>query len=107
MAVYHKSLVNRFSTFQRDTQLMMVGNELNRAELRSGNANQKLLHLGLALELIDLAIADRSKWSGRYKELCRAREMISRVWAGVDSDIKIIVRNLLKMSPATAELVGK
>lgn len=85
----------------------MIGNELNRAAARRGNAEQKKLHLNLALELIDFTIADRSKWGGSYKELCRAREMIGRIWAGVDSDLAIITNNLLKLLPATAELAGK
>lgn len=104
MGIYHKSLAGRFSTFPRATQIMMIGNELNRADSRKDKVDQRIMHLSLALELFDFALTDRNQWSGKFKELCRAREMVARLWAGVDSDINAVVRTLLKLSPATATL---
>lgn len=104
MALYHKSLVNRFHSFTREQQIMMVCNELNRAMKRAGHRNEEQMHLTLALELMDFVIADYEQWSGKYREVCRAREMIARNWAGVDSNIEAIVRSLLYLSPDTARL---
>ncbi|NQU26733.1 MAG: hypothetical protein HQ528_00440 [Candidatus Marinimicrobia bacterium] len=106
MGLYYKSLVSRFSSFPRHQQLLLVCNELNRAISRSEHWEQQRLHLGLALELIDFILADRKQWTGKYKEICRAREMIARGWNGVDLDLNSLVRNLMLLTPESAGVNG-
>lgn len=104
MGLYHKSLVNRFDGFPRDKQIMMVCNELNRSSLRSKHEEQRRLHLSLALELIDFILADRNQWLGKFKEICRAREMIAQKWNGAESDLNSLVQNLMLLTPESARL---
>ncbi len=76
MPVWHKNLRGRFHTFPQYQQIIMVANELNRAQnmitvpLEYHNALER------ALELTDFLSADE-RWKPKLKELRRAREIMA------------------------------
>lgn len=69
-------------------QLGNIGSEIGRANRakRAGNEARMWSAMERALELIDLTVADQ-RWSGRRKEILRARELICDYLVG-DNDYR-------------------
>ncbi len=76
MAIYHKELAaGRWLELSLPEQLANIGSEVHRSinwflkkDDRFQNAFER------ALELFDLTLEDK-RWIGRYKEICRSREI--------------------------------
>ncbi len=109
MSYWHKNLKERFSTFPFYQQILMIGNELNRAKNFCGK-NQSEVHFALerALELMDFA----SKPSLRFqqlRELRRAREVVAELYSKEDAskrEIERILRVLLQMHPKAFQTIA-
>ncbi|MDO9548806.1 MAG: hypothetical protein Q7J65_07595 [Candidatus Marinimicrobia bacterium] len=98
MPVYHKTLLDRFGTFPQAQQILMICNELNRAESQVERFDYYQHHIILAMELMDFLIRDK-KWQPKYKEILRAREMLGQYYLSSDKDLKNYTDNLIKLSP--------
>ena len=66
-------------------QLGNIGSEISRA-IKWRGRDEKLYMAAIerALELFDLTLDD-TRWRGRFKEICRARELLCRIVLGEDS----------------------
>ncbi|MBM4122339.1 MAG: hypothetical protein FJ249_07090 [Nitrospira sp.] len=83
MASQHASLaVGRWQTLSVVEQLANVGSEVGRMRRWQGKDAQLYEHAFVrALELLDLTIGDQ-RWTGRRKELTRARELLCDAMQG-------------------------
>ncbi len=102
MAIWHTSLVDRFPGFPKHQQLLMVCNELRRANAQQKRPDYYKKHLELALELMDFLIDDRKQWSYAYRELMRAREVLAEYYISAPNSTDSLVRTLISLTPDTA-----
>jgi len=80
--VHHKKLtLEKWSKYTRGQQVLMIGNELNRAtNLLKNNMIPEVKNCyERAMELTDLTSAD-IKWKGHLKELRRFREVLAELY---------------------------
>jgi len=91
MKIWHKHLQERFSTFPSHQQIIMVANELNRANHHEHNVVEYKACLERALELLDFTIDDKDKWGGKYRELLRARRYLASIYNQPDTFIETSV----------------
>jgi len=98
MPIYHKTLLDRFSTFPQAQQILMICNELNRAGTQVERFDYYQHHIILAMEMLDFLIRDQ-KWAPKYREILRAREMLGQYYLSSDKDLKKYTDNLIKLSP--------
>jgi len=98
MPVYHKTLVDRFKTFPRAQQILMVCNELNRAMNQAEQFDYYQHHITLAMELMDFLIRDK-KWQTGYKEILRARELLGQYYFSTDLNLGKFTDNFIRLSP--------
>jgi len=98
MPVWHKSLKDRFSTFPKYQQLLMIANELNRADNMRAVANEYKHALERALELMDFLSYDK-RWTHQRRELRRAREWTAMLYADPHpQSTKLLQRCLIQLS---------
>lgn len=73
----------RWFKFSLAEQMGNIGSEVGRAIAWRKKEKLQLSEKALerALELFDLTLAD-GRWAGRYKEICRAREVVCDALAG-------------------------
>ena len=86
--IHHKNLtLEKWSKYTRGQQVLMIGNELNRAtNLLKNNMMPEVKNCyERAMELTDLTSAD-IKWKGRLKELRRFREVLAELYSKQDGD---------------------
>ncbi|MBN1466112.1 hypothetical protein JXA02_10140 [candidate division KSB1 bacterium] len=76
MPIWHKTLKERFSSLPTHQQVLMVANELNRAQNMIQTPLEYKNALERALELTDFISAD-PRWAKRLREIRRAREMMA------------------------------
>ena len=107
MPVRHKSLSHRFHTFSKSQQLLMVCNELNRAESQRKHPGYYKKHIELALELMDFLIDDYAKWEYSYKELLRAREVMAEYYIAQPKSTRSLVDNLIKLCPEAYRMLSR
>ena len=79
MTRWHVNLAARFADFPKHQQLLMVANELNRAEHLRTNPREYRKALERAMELIDLLSSD-DRWRPALGELRRGREMMAQLY---------------------------
>ncbi len=79
MAVWHRTLAERFDRFPQPQQLLMVINELNRSGNLLDHPQEYRNALERALELLDLLCRD-ARWRPALRELRRAREKIAEYY---------------------------
>lgn len=104
MPIYHPSLVQRFVNFPPEQQLLMIGNELNRATNQHERPDYYHKHLVLAMELMDLCIRD-PKWQLKLRELLRARELMGKYYLSGSQNLQQFTDNLIKLSPQAYRLL--
>jgi hypothetical protein len=110
MGIYHKSLSGeKWNSLDISHQILNISAELNRARNRlSDNYEHTRLSLERALELIDLTIGDRIKWSkGRLRELLRFRDVVAEYYARESRSpdaLKDLLGVLLRMHRSTAHV---
>ncbi len=110
MTLWHKNLESRFSALPSHQQIIMVANELNRANHHQHNLPEYKASLERALELMDFIIDDKIKWGRKYRELLRARRFLACQYlnAEIFSETSLLQRTLIQLDPvASSMLIGK
>ena len=101
MTRWHVGMTPRFYGFSKHQQLLMVANELNRAEHLKTTPREYRNALERAMELIDLLSADH-RWWPALRELRRGREMMAQFYASpAPASTQVLQRTLLQLD-ATA-----
>ncbi len=106
--IWHKNLEHRFAEFPSYQQIIMVTNELNRANHLSHDLTEYKCCLERALELLDFIIDDREKWQSKYRELLRARRYLAQRYlqSNIFEDTSIIQRTLHQLDPEASRLLN-
>jgi hypothetical protein len=100
MTRWHKTLPERFGSFPKHQTILMVANELNRANNLLTNPGEYRNCLERALELLDLFSTDK-RWRSALRELRRAREVIARIYStSAPVELNKLVRALIQLEPA-------
>ena len=89
--IYHQSLnLEKWSSFSKMQQVLMVANELNRAQnwISKNENNESNLAYERAFELIYLTVADQ-KWKSSRKEWLRLKETIGELYTQTKKDIHL------------------
>ena len=105
--LWHPGLEKRWPDMPVFQQILMICNELNRAEnLRRDPAEYKNA-LERALELMDFSVDDM-RMRSRLREFLRARELVAALYAGqpVQSSLATIQRGLVQLSAEAWRVVG-
>jgi hypothetical protein len=76
MTKWHQNLETRFASFPQEQQLLMVANELNRANHQLNHPPEYRRALERGMELLDLLCRD-PRWKRALAELRRAREVMA------------------------------
>ena len=99
MTIWHNSLEQRFSAFPIHQQILMVCNELNRAEnLRDDSVEYKRC-MERSLELLDYFMVDKK--GHLLRESLRIRDIIAEAYISTPKNTRKIQSILLQMNPAT------
>jgi hypothetical protein len=102
----HASLTaERWAEFDRDRQLLMIANEMNRASRLFGPSDRQRLAntYERVLRLADLTVEVQRSRSLR-RELLRWRELAGRVYLEADEDLHLaLFRVLLQLTPEGAK----
>jgi hypothetical protein len=97
MTKWHRSLEDRFALFPQEQQLLMVANELNRANHQLNHPHEYRRALERGLELLDLLCRDH-RWKKSLPELRRAREvMASHFCQLAPSDVSVLQKALIAL----------
>ena len=98
MTIWHKSLSSRWQDFTRSQQILMVCNELNRADNNQNYPKEYSNCPERALELCDLC-SESDQWKDRrLYEMRRARRVIAEVYnSKLLSNTKPIMNVLLSL----------
>ena len=101
--VFHKNMtIEKWSSFPRMQQLLMIANELNRAQnaLEKGDTENAIHAWERAFELTDLTVEDKK--NGRLlRELIRFREMMGENFISHDAFLnKALMNGLIQLDPA-------
>ncbi|HNW59859.1 MAG TPA: hypothetical protein PKI62_09305 [bacterium] len=100
MSRWHKTLADRFGSFPKHQQLLMVANELNRASHQLDDAREYSNCLERALELLDL-LSGENHWRPALRELRRARQLIAQCYIGPQPvEVQALMRTLIQLDPA-------
>jgi hypothetical protein len=106
----HTSLSpERWSSFTLDQQILMIGNEMNRASrlIKRGERPGLLLAYERVLRLVDLTVEVQLRLNLR-RELLRWRDLIAELYIGPDLDSAqhaAAFRALLQLTPAAARQI--
>jgi len=99
----HQNLTEeKWSSYSRGQQILMIANELNRAKNLIANKRYKASDLCYerAFELTDLTSSD-PKWRGKLKELRRFRELLAELYISEHKDEQkndLLYKGLLRLS---------
>ncbi len=107
MTLWHKNLEARFSDLPSHQQIIMVANELNRANHQQHNTSEYKASLERAMELMDFIIDDKTKWGRKYRELLRARQYLASLYinAGTFNETTLLQRTLIQMDPVATSMI--
>ena len=86
-------------------QLLMVANELNRAQNLINDPQEYKNCLERALELMDLFLADKS--GSLLRETLRLRDIIAKSYIGEPDEVATIKNALLQMNPTAWTMLIK
>jgi hypothetical protein len=105
--IWHSSLEKRWQTFSEHRQILMICNELNRAENLRKDPKEYTNGLERALELMDFSIDD-IRIRPRLKEFLRARHLIAAMYIGepCPSSLASIQRGLIQLSAGAWACMG-
>ena len=105
MTKWHRSLEDRFATFPQEQQLLMVANELNRANNQLNHPREYSRALERGLELLDLLCRD-PRWKKALPELRRAREvMASHFYQSEPTDVSVLQKALIALHAGSWKMV--
>jgi hypothetical protein len=97
--IWHPSLQSRWLTFPEHRQILMICNELNRADSLQSDPKEYRNALERALELMDFTIDDR-RTRIRLREFLRARLMMAELYAAAEPhSTKTLQRTLIQLYP--------
>ena len=101
--IYHKNMtVEKWFAYPRYQQLLMIANELNRAQnaLVKGDTGNAVHAWERAFELTDLTVEDQ-KNRRLLKELLRFREKLGETFITLDANLNLLLMNaLITFDPA-------
>lgn len=106
----HASLgADRWRDFTRDRQILMIGNEMNRARRFQGAEDiaSRRLAYERVLRLTDLTV-DVSESKGLRRELLRWRDLVAALYIAAAPDPAVhdsVLRVLLRMTPGSAKQI--
>ncbi len=101
--------LDRWKTFRRDQQILMIGNEMNRASRLQGSddgASRGLAYERI-LKLVDLTVEARPE-PGLRRELLRWRDLIAAIYLRSEPDVvahRAAFRALLLLDPIAARQI--
>ena len=95
----------RLHEFPVHHQLLMVVNELNRAQNLINDPQEYKNCLERALELMDLFLADKS--GSLLRETLRLRDIIAKSYTGKPDEVATIKNALLQMNPTAWTMLIK
>ncbi len=110
MTAQHAGLSpERWASFPLHRQILMIGNELNRAGKLLGPADRQRLHDALerVLALVDLTVAVHERPTLR-RELLRWRDLIASLYVAPEpsaDELRAAFRCLLQFTRASAEQI--
>ena len=110
MTAQHASLSpERWSAFSLDQQILMIGNEMNRASKLFAPQDRERLRgcYRRALELVDLTVAVHERPSLR-RELLRWRDLVAVLYVAEEPDPSLheaAFRCLLRFTPTAAKQI--
>ena len=105
MTLWHKTLESRFSQFALEQQILMVCNELNRAQNNLEDELEYRHSLERAMELIDF-MTDQSLGYNRLREILRARDQIAQAYLSKPASTAQLQDVLIKLEPKAWEMVN-
>ena len=100
--LYHKNMtVEKWFAYPRYQQVLMIANELNRAQnaLMRGDQDNAIHAWERAFELTDLTVEDKK--NGRWlKELLRFRELLGETFVTLNADMNSsLMKALITFDP--------
>ncbi len=105
MTRWHTALAGRFGTFPKHQQLLMVANELNRANNFVNNPREYKNALERALELLDL-LSEDVRWRPALRELRRGRQAIAQLYiAPAPAALQVLTKALIQLDPAAWKML--
>lgn len=104
MKIWHKNLQHRFGDFPLHQQILMICNELNRAENFLGDESEYKMCIERALELIDFSIQSK-RWNGKYKEILRARDVIAKLYIAKPEKTLDLQKALISLNTKSFEAI--
>ena len=97
--IWHPELEKRWSTFPEYQQILMICNELNRANNLQDDLKEYKNALERALELMDFAIDDE-RIRPKLREFLRARELVAGLYIDPEPrPTKALQKALIQFSP--------
>lgn len=101
---------DRWAGFSFDEQILMTGNEMNRALSLLERGARDHAHRGYerVLHLVDLTVATAST-PGRRRELLRWRDLVAALYLAPEPDVDVhrrAFRCLLQFTPAASRQIG-
>ena len=106
MSRWHTTLPQRFGSFPKHKQLLMVANELNRADHLTDDPREYRNCLERALELMDLLTEDR-RWLPALRELRRARELLAALYILAEpAGLQTHIRTLIQLDPVAWKMLS-
>ena len=106
MTVWHKSLENRFDSFTPAQQVLMVCNELNRADHSQDDPEEFSRCIERVLELLDLSIRETQGKTG-IRERLRARRVMAQYYLEPPRETKSLQKMLVQLVPEAWRQVGE
>lgn len=98
--IWHPTLENRWQALPEHQQVLMICNELNRAENFQSDSREYKNALERALELMDFTIDD-PRTRPRMREILRARQSIASFYVDpVPHGTKDLQRALMQLVPS-------
>lgn len=106
MTVWHKSLESRFGAYSSGRQVLMVCNELNRADHSQDEPEEYARCLERALELLDLAICETDN-KNDLRERLRARHVMAQYYLEPPQSTKSLQKVLIQLEPEAWRQIGE
>jgi hypothetical protein len=108
MTRWHQTLEKRWKTMPVYQQILMIANEMNRAENLKNDLKEYKNALERALELMDFSI-DAIQNRPMLREFLRARELVAALYVGRPlSPLPVVQNGFVQLSPeAWCYLHGK
>ncbi len=108
MTVWHPHLRSRLNDFPIDKQLLLAGNELNRARNLKSDKTEYCNALERSMEILDMITDGTQPMTGSLrKELRRFREMIAQEYVNPTFHIDGLNRIFLQLNPKIWNVLGR